>query len=261
MRYFSLVDANDNEYDLTVSGKIFLNEPAGLGFAKNNNYIRLGGAYVRQAEEIYAQGMIPGELILSGYEEYRALTAYIYSGGELRIKYRTDGVVDPYYREIDIGSIDKGELGASMLLRCPVTFACRSRWYQTIQKSFVDQMIWQITNDGHFPASWRLTVDITPGAVIAGQIIELIQYGEDSSQTSLVKIALAKSGLQGRLVWDTRDGHASCTWGGVNMVSVMDFTKENFFKIPIGSYGFKIYGYTGGRTSGKLEIFKEYATV
>lgn len=256
MRYFSLVDALQREYSLTVSGKIFLNEPVGLGYAKTNNYLRIGGAYVRQAEEIYAQGSVSGELILSGYDEYRAFTAYVFAGGELTLKYWTDDDAGPYYREIDIASIEKGELGASMLLRCPISFACRSRWYQKLSNVFIDGGSFAVSNDGHFPAAWRLTVDITPGALVAGQTVELAKDG-----VTYVKVGIIKSGLQGRLVWDTRDGHASCIWGGVNMVSVMDFSKENFFKIPIGDFTFEVYGYTGGRTSGRLEIFKEYATI
>ena len=44
MRQFALVDSSNNRFELTIARASFFNQPTGLGFARDNEYVRVGGA-------------------------------------------------------------------------------------------------------------------------------------------------------------------------------------------------------------------------
>ena len=260
MRQFALVDSSNNRFELTIARASFFNQPTGLGFARDNEYVRVGGAYVRSSRDTFEQGEISGRIIMKGYALYPYLTAYLLSGKELRLEYTDGENGQTYYRDVEVQTLEKSELDTAGLLICPITFTCKSRWYQVIETTFTDRKDLLVANNGLLPAPWRLTVDVTNGETVPGQTIELYE-NRNGQHITLTKISVDKTNRRGRLIWDTRDGHARCVWNGENMVPVMDFTVDNFFKIPVGEYHFSVYGFSGGRTSGTIEIFKEWETV
>lgn len=259
MRSFSLIDEIGNTYNLTVSKASFLSEPDGLGFARDNSYARVGGAFVRVGKDLFEQATITGNVIFKGYTLYPGFAAYILSGKELRLQY-SDGNGQTYLRDVDVQSLGKSELNTAGLLILPIEFACKSRWYQVFTTTFTDSKDVLINNNSLLPAPWRLTVTVAANQVVPGQTVELYKM-VNGNRVTLTKISIDKPNRRNTLVWNTRDGHASCIWNGENMVPVMDFTVDNFFKIPVGEHHFSIYGFSGGLTSGTLEVFKEWETV
>lgn len=255
MRKFKLYNSLGTAYDISVSGTAFLSSPQGLGFSMDRKYSRIGNAYVRDYYRL-AQGTIRGTLVLNGYSQFQTLIGFIASEG-LTLEYTPIENGTAYKRDVDFASITKTELTAGGVLECEIEISCKTMWYTKSTHSFTNSGSFTLTNDGHVPASWKLTVDVGSGVTfVKGQTVELRQNGITLKRASFT----STDSFSGQLVWSARDGEAKAVWNGTNVVPLMDFTQDNFFKIPVGTYTFVVFGYSSG-TSGTLEVYKEYLAV
>lgn len=270
MRTITLYHDIGSSRSLTVSGQILLTDPAGLGFAMEADYAHVGGAWVRQGKKRYSQEPITGQLIVRSYAEYQSivqfmmterdpLTAYSgYSRGGFYLGYSP--MRTTYYRDIDVLSLGKGELGAGYVLTCPITFMPRSRWY-LVNASTFSGLTWSnvLANNGHFPMPWRLELTVQDGQAA---IQELEIYCKDASRVqTLASARIATPNGFRSLIWDARDGYANLEVDGSKAADLLDPSFDNFFKIPLSGGEFGMAGNNSIRVTGAKYIYTEFISI
>ena len=121
-----------NEYGEKIElqgGSIFLHSPSGLGFQDNIEYMEADGFYIetyREPAQVEKSGTIvfkPTE----AYKSYFEFMNWIFAAEKLTLGYNPCGTW--YYTDIDITSLDKGELGVGGTLEIPVVFMPTSPIY------------------------------------------------------------------------------------------------------------------------------------
>lgn len=252
IRQFSLRNEYGQEYSLNDPATGFLQNPTGLGNAKDFSFVAIGAAWMVNYIK-NAQATISGELLFAGaapYDAYAAFVSFIRRSAELTLVYTTS--FGTFYKDVAITSLEKTEITEGQVLICPVSFAATSLWYTptsnnisigtgeilalpfSLPTAFNDNTAGGVgvTNDGSEPGPFRVTLygPITqPSIVLLADGVEKARADIDYSAAAGEQICY--SSVDNDLYVYHEDANGVQT----NLFPYMDIENENFFKIPIGS--------------------------
>ena len=141
IRQFYIENSLGNKYYLTNKNfKHFLNEPNGLGFAKNLTVLRLGNDELITDEQ-FSMPSISGTILFyddvgKAYQNYLEFVNFIrYT--PIKLYYLPPNLLFPYYIECSITQVDKSEYTKNGYLSCPITFYGYTLWQNSQESSLI----------------------------------------------------------------------------------------------------------------------------
>ena len=252
MREFYIENEIGERRSLQYSN-VFFNDPKGLGFTQNNQYVKASDGFFETVDSSYEQPNIVGDLIFSRnqYEEYKSLIDWLFQGYKLKFVYKP--LSEEFYMDVQFNLIDKGEI-KERRLPCPVSISGLSPWYQRghVEFKFTAPTVGntakypckyparytlssassaiEIEVDGHFPAEIYFEC---PGTLVHPVLTLKNKYtGKIYGKLDLSALTFAPtdtliySSMSGNTgVWKLTDGVLT----ELNQYNVLD---NNFFKIP-----------------------------
>lgn len=253
MRKFWLENEIGQRIDLQE--QTFFQFPAGLGVTIESDYGRSSDGFFVSTRAELAQGNIVGDLVFrQGYAGYKTLADWLFAGYRVMLIYRP--LDADYLRDIDIESVEKGELGPGGWLTCPTSLRCTSPWYKRLP---VEIELTPDEGDGKkYPAAYPMTytlsgdinaVDITAGGHIEAALSISIPGPLDAPVITLrrkdsedilgrVNLAAVEIGADETLLFSSRHGSMgiwrSSIAGTVDLIEYIDLTDNNFFRLPVG---------------------------
>ena len=278
IRSFILKNEYGQQYPLNDPRTGFMQNPTGLGNAKEFSFVAIGSAwmanYVRNA-----QPMIGCEIVFAGpnpYNTYADLARFIRASKKLTLVYTTS--YGTFYKDVAVVTYEKTELTSGGVLVCPTTFAATSLWYSpvssnitinsgdllyipfTLPARFNDSTFGNIpvTIDGSEPAPFRVKLHgpiATPSIVLSVGGSELYRADIDYSASSGESINYSS------VDDDLYCYHETAAGVKTNLISYMDIENANFFKLPVGSSTLKITS-TGSLTAPVIiNVYNLYGAV
>ena len=132
MRKFYIENEKCEKRCLNTDGVFFCN-PAGLGFENSNEYGEASGYFLKTKSEA-AHKEISGTLVFlpkgeGVYSGYRAFADFVLGSEKLVLHYCAAGD-DWYSVDVDVTSLEKGEISQNGALEVPISFAALSPVYQ-----------------------------------------------------------------------------------------------------------------------------------
>ena len=277
IREFALENEYAERVSLTVSPELgaLLLEPAGLGFSMQNKYTRVGHVY-KLTDSSIDQSEISGDLIFSTYEGFRSFANFIARSGSLKLLYRCVEGDGWYYRDVDVKELEKGEITDEKVLTCPVTFECRTLYYQDDTITYIvaatamdrrysipypnrysdfSERTDILSNDGHIPAPVTCVIS----GYCENPRIQLM----DGEKNAVYDITFPVTLQEGESVeYSSMDGAARAEKVGAdgtrtNIVNLLDLENDNWIRVPIGAYTLRFSSDTGtaNRTSYVMHRF------
>lgn len=278
-RQFILINEYGQTYALNSVTTGFLKSPSGLGYALNRSYTLFGSEWIRSDDKVQ-QTEITGTIMFGTDQPYtrsHEFVEFVMTSKALTLSYQTDA--GTFYKDVDINSYSKSEIGSSGLLECEVKMIPKTLWYLPnnqiikldqvagtgLRFTFTLPNVWQnytngtatVTNDGHVPAPFKATID---GAISNPSII-LLQNGEEISRLDVVAEVgsgetLEYSSKDGDIYLYIDDGNGNQT----DLATSLDITNDNIFKIPVGTYQIKLEA-DSQITSASFTIYRQYIAV
>lgn len=251
MRKFYVENENNQRFSLW-GNRVYMVEPSGLGIKHEASYIRIGKSFLRNKLQI-AQSEIGGKIEFidpGANRRFNEFYNFCAAASELYLVY-DPGDGTEYIRDIDITEIGKTErTGATLPIS--VNFVCKSLYYLRNNNRFTFEPVENekrydyaydytygdygtyeayINNNGHVEAPFD--------CVIYGYCVNpSIQIIKDNQ--TLYEVVFPVTVLDGEFIrYSSRDGMLEATLVSgseeTNLMRLLDITKDNFFKIPIGS--------------------------
>lgn len=277
MRKFYIENEINERFSLW-GNRVYMVEPSGLGVKHDISYIRIGNSYLRNNMNI-AQAGIGGKIEFidpGANEKFIEFYNFCSAASELYLVYDPGNGVE-YMRDIDILEVGKTErTGATLPIS--INFMCKSLYYLKNNNRFVFEAIGgekrydfrydflygdygtyeaAINNNGHVDAPFE--------CVINGYCVNpAIQIMRDNQ--ILFEVEFPVSVQAGEYIrYSTRDGKLEATLvsgnNETNIMNLLDITKDNFFKIPVGNS--KIAFRSSGESTNVITatIYKMYEVV
>lgn len=277
MRKFFIQAGNGLRYNLQNRNKCFLNEPSGLGFAKDNTYISVGNYFIVDDSK-NEQKTISGILLFNNdwYANYKEFITFIKSYSDYKLVYKYDD--NDYYIDIDIISVEKGDTAGNKYLECNIEMQSKSLWYRvnsitrTIEQiAELPQWDWNfdlrfndvtldkidINNTGQCETSFEFELN----GVIDGITLQIFKDGIVINEITF-DIELTSSDS---LIYSNKDNdiYLYKKTGNTltNVFDCLDLEKNNFAKLPIGESSIKFTSELGNIASVTLTYFEEFEAV
>ena len=278
MRKFYLENEYGVRLNLNSPDVGFLTSPSGLGYSMKANYVNIGNSYLNSYMNTN-QADIKGTLVFGGrnpYESYEKYVDFVNSAQKLRIVYVP--FTGEYFRDVDMVSIDKGEMGKGVL-SCTVSFKCRSLFYINKEDRFViERSEGELRFDFRWPArfndySERTVIFDNKGHVPASFTAEIFGYTENPVIEIVVNGAILSKVQfdvilqeRERILYSSLDGDLYCykiyaDGRQENIASTLDINNTNFFKLPTGECLVLFTSTTGVTNKTIMQIYQFYKTV
>ncbi len=251
MRKFYIEAENGLRVDLQ-SNKYFLHLPNGLGVKYDTAFSKVGEYYIKNSQEL-SQKVISGDLIFRNeyYKNYKSFIDFMSKYKKYSLVYAIEN--QEYYIDIVLNSIGKGDTQGKDYLSCPIEFSALSSFYKKITKTYALRseanqnrwdiswskgLLWQdatsgvltVTNNGQSDSAWVIRINgacINPIITIAtsdNRILE-IPFNIELAGDEYIELS-------------TIDNDLYCIkgtpTGTVNAFDILDFSNDNFIKLPIG---------------------------
>lgn len=284
-RTFTLQNSAGETYPLSSSNPNdfytygFLTEPEGLGIEFDNEYVRLGDIFLRTESEI-DQGEFEGTMNFANYTSFRNFGNYIFRSHDLVLIYTCSDAEGTYYRDCDIVSIEKGEIGDNGIMECPVTFSFKSLYYE---KNEIKYLMTDMADDRRYTFSYPCrfydyqALDaplVNDGHTEASISIYIYGYCEnpeinitDENGDTVYTIKFNHILQDGdRIEYSSKDGNSYIrlvTSDGTvtSLVSEMPLTNNNFIRLPIGTYYLTIASDTDATNRMSYILYKFFKVV
>lgn len=253
----------------------------GLGSSYESKYTRVGDQFVNDYLSMTQNELKFGVVFIppKAFDKLQVMSVFLNRASELYLVYApTISKTQEYRRDIDVVAFtqDQSTLG---LLRYNVTIKCKSLFYTNEENRFlVERGTGEMRYNYAFPARFndnaiRDIVICNDGHVEAPFTVELLGYTEKPRIKVFVDQVERNNLLFDttidvgeKLIYSSRDGHLQLshikTDGTVeNIINLMDFETETFFKLPIGNVKVQFTSDTG--TIGKIHfnVYKYYKVV
>lgn len=284
VREFNLINEKGQKFSLMdIENFSLLTDPDGLGYTYSNSYTKVGEVFINNLK-VQEQTQISGICNFLYYENYTNLVNFIESSKSLRLNYKVplkDGGQKEYFKNIEIQSLGKTEKDQTGVLSCPITFDMISLWYEekeyTYDMSAEDNEVrwdfrWgsrfanynsrklEFNNTGHTLAPIYLEID---GAISNPEII-VTDSNDNVLFDLLIEIEIEQyekfiySSVDGdlRIAKQNIDG----TYENLFKQAYIDITKNNIFKLPLGSSNITIQA-DDEIVSAKLNIYPYYRSI
>ena len=284
VREFNLINEKGQKFSLMdIENFSLLTDPDGLGYTYSNSDTKVGEVFINNLK-VQEQTQISGICNFLYYENYTNLVNFIESSKSLRLNYKIplkDGSQKEYFKNIEIQSLGKTEKDQTGVLSCPITFDMISLWYEekeyTYDMSAEDNEVrwdfrWgsrfanynsrklEFNNTGHTLAPIYLEID---GAISNPEII-VTDSNDNVLFDLLIEIEIEQyekfiySSVDGdlRIAKQNIDG----TYENLFKQAYIDITKNNIFKLPLGSSNITIQA-DDEIVSAKLNIYPYYRSI
>ena len=284
VREFNLINEKGQKFSLMdIENFSLLTDPDGLGYTYSNSYTKVGEVFINNLK-VQEQTQISGICNFFFFFNYTNLVNFIESSKSLRLNYKIplkDGSQKEYFKNIEIQSLGKTEKDQTGVLSCPITFDMISLWYEekeyTYDMSAEDNEVrwdfrWgsrfanynsrklEFNNTGHTLAPIYLEID---GAISNPEII-VTDSNDNVLFDLLIEIEIEQyekfiySSVDGdlRIAKQNIDG----TYENLFKQAYIDITKNNIFKLPLGSSNITIQA-DDEIVSAKLNIYPYYRSI
>lgn len=284
VREFNLINEKGQMFSLMdIENFALLTDPDGLGYSYSNSYTKVGDVFINNFKE-QEQTQFTGVCNFLYYENYTALVNFIESSKNMRLNYKVplkDGSVKEYFKNIEIQSLGKTEKDPTGVLSCPISFDMVSLWYEQKEYNYDmsagdNEVRWdfrwgsrfanynsrklEFNNTGHTLAPIYLEID---GAISNPEII-VTDSNNNVLFDLLIEIEIAQyekfiySSVDGdlRIAKQNIDG----TYENLFKQTYIDITKNNIFKLPLGSSNITIQA-DDEIVSAKLNIYPYYRSI
>lgn len=244
---FYIMNEKAVRYDLNSPEKGVFTAPDGFGVAYSSNYLSVGNIWAAESRKL-EQPTPSGKIVfpLKPYQTFNDFINFINAATGLVLVYQPAGLDKEYFADIDIVSIKKGGYNREKF-EVPVQFICKSLFYTSekfeyhVQRSdkeirwdfrwetkFNDQnsVFFSFHNNGHVESPFVLSFT----GYCLNPAITVIQAGKQLYK-SVYSVELQANE---RLEISTFDGDLYIQKNGADAKECLDFTQENFFKLPTG---------------------------
>lgn len=251
MRKFYIENEINERFSLW-GNRVYMIDPSGLGIKHDASYIRIGNSFLRNKTSI-AQSEIGGKIEFldpGANKKFNEFYNFCASASALYLVY-DPGNGTEYIRDIDIGEVGKTErTGATLPIS--VNFICKSLYYLRNNNRFTfepsenekrygysydfvygDYGTYEaaINNNGHVEAPFEC-------AIYGYCVNPEIRIIKDNK--TLYEVEFPVSVEDGEYIrYSSRDGMLEATLvsgeNETNLMHLLDITKDNFFKIPVGN--------------------------
>lgn len=273
----------ENEYNERFSlwgNRVYMVEPSGLGIKHDASYIRIGDSFLRNKKMQVAQSNIGGKIEFmdpGANQKFKEFYDFCAAASELHLIY-DPGDGNEYVRDIDILEAGKTERTGGTL---PITvkFACKSLYYSRANNRFVfesddfekrydyqydftysDHGTYEtmIENSGHVEAPFDCIIN----GYCVNPAIQIVKNGKTVYEVEF-PVAIEEGAY---LRYSSRDGMLEATLvsgdSETNLMNLLDITKDNFFKIPVGDSKIVFSSASSASTNViSLTVYKMYEVV
>ena len=264
---------------MNIEKGCFLSSPNGLGYSYDIEYAQIGDNFIQNIRKL-TQGQISGELIFKTYEKYKEFVDFIESAVNLKFVYKIPlkkGEIE-YFKDIDISSVEKSEIGTDGVLRVPVIFNCKSLWYEAKEvvytiDSIDNEVRWNFDwdsiftaydnrniifeNKGHASAPFKLELN----GEVSSPVITILEDEVEVNKLSLNGLVVHEGEV---FVYNTKETEQEITkvtsTGKNNLFNFLNPNFVNFFKLRKGASTIRLEA-DGEITSGKITIYVQYKAV
>ena len=277
MRKF-YVENEINERFSLWGNRVYMVEPEGLGIKHDASYIRIGNSFLRNKMHV-SQSEISGliEFVDPGANKrFNEFYNFCAAASELYLVY-DPGDGTEYIRDIDIAEVGKTERTGGTL-PISINFTCKSLYYlrdnnrftfepienekrydYTYDYTYGDYGTYQATfqNNGHVDAPFECSIY----GYCVNPTIKIIKGNE-----TLYEVIFPVIVNEGEFIrYSSRDGmlEATLVSGSVetNLMNILDITKDNFFKFPIGTSNIVFDSESESTNIITVTIYKMYEVV
>lgn len=251
MRKFYIENEKNERFSLW-GNRVYMVDPSGLGIRREASYIRIGNSFLQNKMHI-SQSKIGGTIEFIGADankKFNEFYNFCAAANALHLVYDPgDGV--EYIRDIDIAEVGKTERTGGTL-PISIDFACKSLYYRKDNNRFVFEVTegekrydyaydytygdygtyeTTVNNNGHAPAPME--------CIIYGYCVNPAIHILKDNET-LYEVEFPVSVAAGEYIrYSTRDGMLEAALvtgsGEINLMNLLDISKDNFFKIPVGN--------------------------
>ena len=271
----------ENEFNQRFSlwgNRVYMVGPSGLGIKHDASYIRIGNSFLRNQEHV-AQSKIGGKIEFldpGANKRFEEFYDFVSAASKLYLVY-DPGDGTEYIRDIDVAEVKKTErTGGSLPI--PVSFTCKSLYYLRNNNRFVFE---STNNEKRYDYKYDFTygdygtyeayfnnnghVDAPFECVIHGFCVNPSIYIIKDNEV-LHEVKFPVEVLEGEFIrYSSRDGMLEATHvsGSVetNLMPLLDITKDNFFKIPVGNSKIMFNSESASTNVISATIFKMYEVV
>lgn len=257
----------------------FLSSPTGLGYSNDIQFIQIENEFIENIKKI-AQGQISGELIFKKYDNFKKLVDFVEGAENLKLVYKLplENETIEYFKDIDIATIEKGEIGIDGVLRIPITFISKSLWYEAKEvvyniDSVTNEVRWNFKwnsafssydnrnivfeNKGHTRAPFKLELN----GEIMNPIITIFEEEQEVARLDLTGL-IVKTGET--LIYNTKDTkeqiYKKTETGKENLFTFLNPNFINFYKLRKGVSKIRLEA-DNEIINGKLTIYVQYKAV
>lgn len=250
---FALRNEYNQEYELNTDKTHYMPNPSGLGYEMDTEYTRIGTSWVAGSTED-SQAEISGEVYFKSsecFKEFSNFAKFIRTASTLKFVYQND--VGEYIKDVSVRSIEHAGLVGHNTLKCTLTMIAKSLWYSNNVTNYrIDTVSGEtmrypyklparfkgnangtieVTNDGSVEAPFTASFI---GAIVNPTLI-LCQDEEEVARIEIIGEAFEGESIE----LSTVDGDLYCYRKrmdeNVSLVSDLDISNNNFFKLPIGT--------------------------
>lgn len=246
---FYIMNEKSVRWPLNSQEQGIFTEPSGFGIEYDNSYLNVGDIWMPNSSEL-KQPSPSGNILFAKdkYPVYQQFVNFMNAARKLVLVYQPAGIEKEYFADIDMVNIQKGGYSIGDIFSVPVKFVCKSlfyteeqfeyhiekaekeiRWNFRWNTQFNDQnkVYFSFDNDGHVECPFLMSFT----GYCMNPVLSIVQNGE-----LLHKVQFNLS-LQAneKLTFSTFDDDLFVEVDGVNKRSCLDFTQENFFKLPQGN--------------------------
>ena len=245
---FYIMNEKAVRWPLNSPEKGVFTEPHGFGIDYSGEYLKVGNFWTPNNREL-KQPSPSGKIVFAKnqYTVFQQFINFLNAASQLVLVYQPARTETEYFAEIDVVSIQKGGYNKGNVFVVPVQFACKSLFYTEekfeyqIQKAekevrwdfrwetqFNDQnrVYFNFNNDGHVESPFTLSFTgfcTNPAITVYhdGKLVHQVHFNLSLQANE-------------RLTFSSFDDDLLIEVDGVDRKDCLDFTKENFFKLPKG---------------------------
>lgn len=246
---FYLLNESGTRYSMNTALNGFFTDPSGFGVEYESSYLKVGDIWTTDSREL-AQPEISGtmQFPVSPYETFQGFLNFINRSESLVFVYQPAGLTTEYFSDIDVVAVEKGGYSRKKSFDVPVTFICKSLFYTEekfeyqIQKA-EREIRWDFRWETKFnDANYVYFVFNNNGHVESPFVLSFIGYCKNPEMQVLhngVEIHKVKFTCEmettDRLTLSTFDDDLYVEINSESRMDILDFTNENFFKLPKGT--------------------------
>lgn len=250
-------------------------EPSGFGVNFNNNYLKVGDLWLPNSSEL-KQPSPSGKIVFpkNQYPVYQQFMNFLNTARQLVLVYQPAGIETEYFAEIDVISIQKGGYSIGEVFTVPVKFVCKTLFYTEKQFEYHIQraereirwdfrwetrfndlnfVTFSFENDGHVESPFALSFT----GYCTNPIMMVYQNQQLIHQVQFNLTLQAKE----KLTMSTFDDDLYIEVDGVDRRDCLDFTNDNFFKLPKGASTIYFRAKAGRMNNVTLNLEKYYMGV